>query len=91
VTRDLIARFYIMAPWKTPKTTGENSCQGSYIIFDTSHRSINTFKTWMLVSNVLQLELINYLGDSSDNEKDALSNKYKVVSHSEIHKIAARS
>jgi hypothetical protein len=90
VTGDQIARFYIMAPWKMPKTTGENSGQSSDIIFDTSPRSINTVKTWTHVSNILQYELINCPDDSNDNEKDDLSNKYKIVAQSEIHKIAAR-
>ena len=90
VTGDLIARFYIMAPRKVPKTTGGNSGQGLDIISDTSPRSINTVKTWTHVSNVLQFEMINCPDDSSDNEKDNLSNKYKIVAQSEIHKVAAR-
>jgi hypothetical protein len=74
-----------------PKTIGENLGQGSDIISDTSPRSINTVKTWTHVSNILQFELINCPKDSSDNEKDDLSSKYKVVAQSEIHKIEARS
>jgi hypothetical protein len=79
-----------MAPRKTPKTTGESSGQGSDIISDTSPRSINTVKTWTQVSDVLQRELINCSDDSSGNEKEDISIKYKVVTQSEIHKIAAR-
>jgi hypothetical protein len=79
-----------MAPRKITKTTGESSGQGSDIISDTSPRSINTVKTWTQVSNVLQREMINCLDDSSGNEKEDISIKYKVVTQSEIHKIAAR-
>jgi hypothetical protein len=79
-----------MAPRKTPKTTGESSGQGSDIISDTSPRSINTVKTWTQVSDILQRELINCSDDSSGNEKEDISIKYKVVTQSEIHKIAAR-
>jgi hypothetical protein len=90
VIGDLFARFYSMALRKAPKTTGGNLGQGSDIISDTLPRSINTVKTWTHVSNVLQFELINCPDDSSDNEKDNLSNKYKIVAQSEIHKVAAR-
>ena len=79
-----------MAPQKVPKTTSGNSGQGSDIIFDTSPKSINTVKTWTHVSNVLQFKLINCPDDSSDNEKDDLSSKYKAVTQSEIHKITTR-
>jgi hypothetical protein len=79
-----------MALRKTPKTTGESLGQGSYIIFDTSPRSINTVKTWTQVSNVFQREMINCSDDSNDNEKEDIYTKYKFVTQSEIHKIAAR-
>ena len=75
VTGDLIARFYIMAPRKESKAAAESPGQGSYIISDTSPRSINTVKTWTYVSDILQFELINCPDDSSDNEKDDLSTK----------------
>jgi hypothetical protein len=90
VTGDLIARFYIMAPRKASKAAAESPGQGSDIISDTSPRSINTVKTWTYVSNILQSELINCPDDSSDNEKDDLSTKYKIIAQSEMHKIAAR-
>jgi hypothetical protein len=79
-----------MALRKTPKTTGESSSQGSDIISDTSPRSINTVKTWTQVSNILQRMMINCSDDSSGNEKEDISIKYKFVTQSEIHKIAAR-
>ena len=79
-----------MALRKVPKATVESPGQGSDIISDTSLRSINTVKTWTYVSNILQYELINCPDDSSDNEKDDLSTKYKIVAQSEMHKIAAR-
>jgi hypothetical protein len=34
--------------------------------------------------------LVNWSNDSSDNEKEDLSTKYKIVSQSELHKIATR-
>jgi hypothetical protein len=79
-----------MAPRKTPKTTGESSGQGSDIISDTSPKSISIVKTWTEVSDVLQSELINCSDDSIGNEKEDISIKYKAVTQSEIHKIAAR-
>jgi hypothetical protein len=79
-----------MAPRKASKAAAESPGQGSDIISDTSPRSINTVKTWTYVSNILQSELINCPDDSSDNEKDDLSTKYKIVAQSEMHKIAAR-
>jgi hypothetical protein len=69
-----------MAPQKAPKTTGEGSCQSSDILSDTSPRNIDIVKTWTQVFNTLQYELINYPDDSSDNEKEDLYIKYKVIS-----------
>jgi hypothetical protein len=34
--------------------------------------------------------LVNCPDDSSDNEKEDLATKYKIVAQSELHKIAAR-
>jgi hypothetical protein len=34
--------------------------------------------------------LVNYLDDSSDNEKEDLSIKYKTIAQSELHKVATR-
>jgi hypothetical protein len=79
-----------MAPRKTPKTAGESSGQSSDIISDTSPRNIDTVKTWTQVFNILQYELINCPDDSSDNEKDDLYIKYKVVAQSEMQKVATR-
>jgi hypothetical protein len=36
------------------------------------------------------IESVNCLDDSSDNEKDDLSTKYKIVTQEEMHKIVAR-
>jgi hypothetical protein len=44
----------------------------------------------MQVFNTLKYELVNCPDDSSDNERDDLCEKYKVVSQSEMHKIATR-
>jgi hypothetical protein len=79
-----------MALWKMPKNIGKSSSQGSDIISNTLPRSINTVKTWKQVSNVLQRKLINCSNNSNDNEKEGISTKYKVVTQSEIHKIATR-
>jgi hypothetical protein len=42
------------------------------------------------VFNILQYELVNCLDDSSDNEKENISTKYKIVAQSELQKIATR-
>jgi hypothetical protein len=34
--------------------------------------------------------VVNYLDDSSDNEKDNLSTKYKIIAQVELHKITTR-
>jgi hypothetical protein len=80
-----------MVPRKVSKVAAESPGQGSYIISDTSPRSINTVKTWTYVSDILQSELINCLYDSNDNEKDNLSVKHKIITQSEMHKIESRS
>jgi hypothetical protein len=79
-----------MAPRKTPKATGESSSQNAEVISDTSPRSIDTVKTWTHVFNTLQYELVNCPDDSSDNEKEDLSTKYKIIAQSEMHKVATR-
>jgi hypothetical protein len=79
-----------MAPWKAPKMTGESSSQNIDVLSDTSPRSIDTVKSWTQISNILQYELVNCPDDSSDNEKEDLATKYKIVAQSELHKIAAR-
>jgi hypothetical protein len=68
-----------MAPRKVPKEAGESSSHNTDVISDTSPRSINTVKTWMHVFNTIQYEVLNYPDDSSDNEKDNLSTKYKII------------
>jgi hypothetical protein len=70
--------------------TGEISSQNTYALSDTSPRSIDTIKSWMKVFNILQYELVNFLDDSNDNEKEDLSTKYKIISQSELHKIVTR-
>ena len=68
-----------MPPQKFARETSESSGQSSEVISDTSPRSINTIKTWTYVFNILQYELVNCLDDSSDNEKEDLSIKYKTI------------
>jgi hypothetical protein len=79
-----------MPPRKEAKVISESSGQSSEVIFDTSPRSISTIKTWTNVFNILQYELINFHDDSSDNEKEDLSIKYKTISQVEMHKVATR-
>ena len=79
-----------MAPQKMPKSAAKSSFQGSDIVPNTSPWSINSIKTWSYVSNILQSESINCSDDSSENEKDDLSTKYKIVAQAEMQKIAAR-
>jgi hypothetical protein len=85
-----VAGFSIMAPQKVPKSDVESLGQDSYVFSDTSPQSINSIKTWSYVSNILQYKSINCLDDSSDNEKDDLSTKYKIIAQEEIHKITVR-
>ena len=80
-----------MPPRKVIKTTGESSGQSSEVISDTSPKSIDKVKTWTHVFNILQYELVNYPYDSSDNEKEDLSIRYKIIAQLEMHKVATRS
>jgi hypothetical protein len=73
-----------MAPWKAPKATSESSSQNADVLSDTSPRSIDNVKSWTQVFNILQYELVNCPDDSSDNEKENISTKYKFVSQSKL-------
>ena len=64
-----------MAPRKSSKAATESSGQGSDVVSDTSPRSIDTLKTCTYISDILQSESVNFLDDSSDNEKDDLATK----------------
>ena len=44
----------------------------------------------MQVFNIIQYELVNWLDDSCDDEMEDLATKYKIVSQSELPKIATR-
>jgi hypothetical protein len=79
-----------MAPRKASKANVEVSGQGSDNVADTSPRSIDSVPNWSFVSDVLQAELVDYSDDSSDNEKDDITTKYKIVIQSRMHKVAAR-
>jgi hypothetical protein len=79
-----------MPPRKETKVTGESSSQNTDALSDTSPRSIETVKSWTQVFNILQYEMVNCSDDSSDNEKEDISTKYKIVAQSELHKIATR-
>lgn len=79
-----------MAPRKASKVIVDTSGQGSDTVSDTSPWSIDTVKTWSYVSDTLQSELVDCSDDSSDNEKDDLATKYKIVVQAEMHKIEAR-
>jgi len=60
------------------------------MVSDTSPWSINAVKTWSYVSNILQSKSVSCLDDSSDNENDDLSTKYKIITQEEMHKIVER-
>jgi hypothetical protein len=90
VADNRVQRPDTMAPRKEPKATGESSSQNTDVLSDTSPRSIDTVKSWTQVFNILQYELVNCPDDSSDNEKEDLATKYKMVAQSELHKIAMR-
>jgi hypothetical protein len=79
-----------MAPRKASKANVEVSGQGSNNVADTSPRSINSVPNWSYVLDVLQAELVDYFNDSSDNEKDDITTKYKIVIQSRMHKVAAK-
>jgi hypothetical protein len=79
-----------MAPRKMTKLATESSGQGSDVVYDISPRSINSIKTWSYISNILQSESINCSDDSSDNEKDDLSTKYKIITQEEMQKRVVR-
>jgi hypothetical protein len=80
----------VMAPRKASKASVEVSGQGSDNVADTSPRSVDSVPNWSFVSDVLQAELVDYSDDSSDNEKDDITTKYKIVIQSGMHKVAAR-
>jgi hypothetical protein len=74
-----VQRLDTMDPWKASKASGEISSQNTDVLSDTSPKSIDTVKSWMQVFNILQYELVNCLDDSSDNEKEDISTKYKIL------------
>jgi hypothetical protein len=78
-----------MAPQKAAKVNVEVAGQGSDNVSDTSPQSVDSVPSWSFVSDILQLELVNY-SDSDDNEKDDLNIKYKIVVQSGMHRVAAR-
>jgi hypothetical protein len=84
------AQSPVMAPRKASKASVEVSGQGSDNVADTSPRSVDSVPNWSFVSDVLQAELVDYSDDSSDNEKDDITTKYKIVIQSRMHKVAAR-
>jgi len=79
-----------MAPRKESKANVEVSGQGSDNVSDTSPRSVDSVSNWLFVYDVLQVELVDYSDDSSDNEKDDITTKYKIVVQSGMHKVAVR-
>ena len=79
-----------MAPRKASKASVEVPGQGSDNVTDTSPRSVDSVSNWSFVSDVLQVELVDYFDDSSDNKKDDITTKYKIVVQSGMHKVAAR-
>jgi hypothetical protein len=74
-----------------PKAIGESSGQNTDVISDNSPRSISTVKTWTHVFKTIQYKVVNFPIDSSDNEKDNLSTKYKIIAQAKLHKVATRS
>jgi hypothetical protein len=79
-----------MAPRKVSKSIIEVSGQGSDNVSDTSPRSVDSVRTWSYISEVLQSKLVDVSDDSSENEKDDLTTKYKIVVQAQMHKVAAR-
>jgi hypothetical protein len=79
-----------MAPRKASKATVEVLGQGSDNVSDTSPRSVDFVRTWSYIYEVLQSELVDVSDDCSENEKDDLITKYKIVVQAQMHKVAAR-
>ena len=78
-----------MAPRKASKENVEVSGQGLENVPDTSPQSIDSVPNWSFISNALQAELVDYSDDSSNNEKDDITTKYKIVIQSGMHRVAA--
>jgi hypothetical protein len=78
------------APRKESKANVEVSGQGSNNVSDTSIRSINSVPNWSYVSDILQVELVDYSDDSDDNERDDLTTKYKIAIQSGMHRVVAK-
>jgi hypothetical protein len=79
-----------MAPQKTSKASVEVSGKGLDNVADTSSQSIDSVPNWPFVSDVLRDELVDYSDDSSDNKKDDITTKYKIVIQFGMHKVAAK-
>ena len=82
-----VRRLDTMVPRKSPKETGESLSQNTNFLSETSPRSIDTIKSWTQVFNILQYELVNCPDDSSDNKKEDISTKYKIIAQPELHKV----
>jgi hypothetical protein len=81
-----------LQPWlreKHQRTNVEVLRQGSYNVTNTSLQSIDSVPNWSFVLDVLQAELVDYSDDSSDNEKDDITTKYKIVIQSGMHRVAS--
>jgi hypothetical protein len=79
-----------MALREASKATVEVSGQGSDNVSDTSPRSIDSVRTWSYISEVLQSKLVDGSDDSSENEKDDLITKYKIIVQAQMHKVVAK-
>jgi hypothetical protein len=80
-----------MAPWKAAKANVEIAAQGSDNVSDTLPWSVDSVPSWSFVSDILQIELVNYSdSDDNDNVKDDLNTKYKIVVQSGMHRVATR-
>jgi hypothetical protein len=84
------SQYFVMALRKASKTSAEISRQGSDNVSNTSPRSVDSIRTWSYISEVLQSDLVNCSDDSSDNKKDDMTTKYKIVIQAEMQKVAAR-
>jgi hypothetical protein len=79
-----------MAPQKESKENVEVSGQGSKNVSNTSPQSIDSIPNWSFVSDVLYAKLVDYSNDSSDNKKDDITTKYKIVIQSGMHRVASK-
>ena len=78
-----------MVPRKMAKVASESVNPITYVLSNTSLRAIDTVKTWTLVFDILQYEMIKFPEDSGDDVTKTHVTKLRDIAQLELHKIAA--